>query len=71
MAKKATKKQDVAQFVTEDLVAKIKSESAELDNLKFNHAVTTLGNPSSIRAKRREVARLNTELSKRKNETKA
>lgn len=71
MAKKATKKQDVAQFVTEDLVEKIKSETAALDNLKFNHAVTTLGNPASIRAKRREVARLHTELSKRKNEGKA
>jgi large subunit ribosomal protein L29 len=71
MAKKANKKKDVAQLVTEDLVAAIKSESAALDNLKFNHAVTTLGNPASIRAKRREVARLHTELTKRKNETKA
>lgn len=71
MAKKANKKQDVAQLVTEDLVAMIKTESAALDNLKFNHAVTTLGNPASITAKRREVARLNTELTKRKNETKA
>lgn len=70
MAKKANKK-DIAQFVTEDLVAKIKSDQAELDNLKFNHAVTTLGNPASIRAKRRDVARLLTELTKRKNETKA
>ena len=68
---KKLNKKDVQQFVTEDLVAKIGSDKEELKRLKFNHAVTTLGNPSSIRAKRRDVARLATELNKRKNENKA
>jgi large subunit ribosomal protein L29 len=68
---KKLNKKDVQQFVTDDLVAKIGSDKEELKRLKFNHAVTTLGNPASIRAKRRDVARLATELNKRKKENKA
>jgi ribosomal protein L29 len=52
-------------------VAKISTDQAELAKLKFTHAVSTLGNPASIRAKRRDVARLATELNKRKRENKA
>jgi len=62
--------EDVIQFVTDDLVAKIAGDSAELKRLKFNHTVTPLDNPSSIRAKRRDIARLKTELTKRNNEKK-
>ncbi|MCW5908427.1 MAG: 50S ribosomal protein L29 [Chitinophagales bacterium] len=68
---KKLKKEDIRQFVTEDLVAKVNSEKEELKRLKFNHAVTTLSNPASIRATRRDVARLATELNKRKRENKA
>jgi large subunit ribosomal protein L29 len=68
---KKLNQEDLAQFVTEDLVAKIATETAELKRLEYNHAVTPLDNPLTIRAKRRDVARLKTELTKRKNETKA
>jgi large subunit ribosomal protein L29 len=70
-ANKKLNKKDIQQFVTEDLVAKINSDTEELKRLKFNHAVSTLSNPASIRAKRRDVARLATELNKRKSENKA
>jgi large subunit ribosomal protein L29 len=70
-ANKKLNKEDIGQFVTEDLVAKISTDQAELAKLKFTHAVSTLGNPASIRAKRRDVARLATELNKRKRENKA
>jgi large subunit ribosomal protein L29 len=70
-ANKKLNKKDIQQFVTEDLVAKINSYTEELKRLKFNHAVSTLGNPASIRAKRRDIARLLTELNKRKSENKA
>lgn len=70
-ANKKLNKKDIQQFVTEDLVAKINSDAEELKRLKFNHAVSTLSNPASIRAKRRDVARLATELNKRKSENKA
>lgn len=68
---KKLNQEDIHQFVTEDLVSKIKEGKAELENLKFTHAVSTSGNPAAIRAKRRDVARLLTELTKRKQENKA
>jgi large subunit ribosomal protein L29 len=71
MANKKLNHEDISQYVTDDLVSKIKSERTELSRLEFNHAVTTLDNPASIRDKRRNVARLLTELNKRKSENKA
>ncbi len=70
-ANKKINHEDISQFVTEDLVAKIATDSAELSKLEFNHAVTPLDNPLNIRAKRRDIARLKTELTKRNNEKKA
>lgn len=67
-ANKKLNHEDVQQYVTEDLVAKIDVEKAEIKKLEFHHAVSTLDNPLSIRAKRRNVARLITELNRRKNE---
>ena len=63
---KKISQKDIQQFVTEDLVAKIKEEKVALKRSEFTHAITTLDNPASIRAKRRDVARLLTELNKRK-----
>ena len=37
----------------------------KLHNLKLNHAVTPLENPSQIKAVRRDIARLNTEIRQR------
>ena len=37
----------------------------KLDHLKLNHTVTTLENPSQIKAVRRDIARLNTEIRQR------
>lgn len=69
-ANKKLNQEDIKQYVTDDLVSKISTDNAELKRLKFNHAVTTLDNPASIRAKRRDVARLLTELTARKKEKK-
>ncbi len=68
---KKVNREDVHQFVTEDLISKIAGEQEALKKLKFTHAVSTLTNPVSIRAKKRDVARLMTELSNRKKENKA
>lgn len=57
--------EDLRQFVTEDLVAKIAADKAALAKLEYSHAVSSLDNPASIRAKRRDVARLITELANR------
>ena len=67
---KKTNHEDIRQFVTDDLVSKIATDTAQLKQLSFNHAVTPLDNPVSIRAKRRDVARLKTELTRRKSEKK-
>ncbi|MDB5282434.1 MAG: ribosomal protein [Bacteroidota bacterium] len=67
-ANKKINHEDVKQMVTEDLVAKIASEKAELNKVKFGHAVTSLDNPLSIRTKRRDIARLITELANRTNQ---
>jgi large subunit ribosomal protein L29 len=70
-ANKKLNHEDLRQFVTEDLVAKIHTDTAALKKLVFNHVVSPLDNPASIRAKRRDVARMQTELNRRKQEKKA
>lgn len=65
-ANKKYNHEDVIQYVAEDLVSKISEDKAELQRLKFGHNVTPLDNPLSIRAKRRNVARLLTEHNRRK-----
>ena len=47
------------------LAERIESEEAKLNQLKLNHAITALENPSQIKAVRRDVARLKTELRQR------
>ena len=38
---------------------------AQLSTMKLNHSVTPLENPSQIKAVRRDIARLNTEIRQR------
>lgn len=64
-ANKKYNHEDISQYVTEDLHAKIAEDKATLQRLSFNHNVTPLDNPLSIRATRRNVARLLTEKNKR------
>lgn len=61
--------EDIRQFVTEDLKAKIAEETVALQRTKFQHTVTPLENPVNIRAKRRDIARMKTELTKRNKAT--
>jgi large subunit ribosomal protein L29 len=50
----------------EEIQSKIQQEVKSLEELKFNHVVTPLDNPLVIKAARKNVARLKTELNKRK-----
>lgn len=59
------KAQEIKNLTTEELTGRIAEEKAQLDNLKFNHAISPLDNPMAIRTTRRNVARLMTELAKR------
>ncbi len=58
--------EDVRQFSADDLKTRIQQENEKLTRSTFSHKVTGLDNPASIRAIRRDIARLNTELSSRK-----
>ena len=49
-----------------DLKSRIQEDELRLKKLEFAHVITPLENPMSIRGLRKEVARLKTELQKRK-----
>ncbi len=59
-------KQDIVKDLTTDEIRdKIKDERAGYVKLKMAHAVSPIENPMKLRAARRVVARLETELRKR------
>lgn len=65
MAKSKVKKEDIKEFASDELVEKIKEGKARFKKMKFNHTVSPLDNPLSLRFVRRDIARLATELRKR------
>lgn len=50
---------------TKDLVEKIETAEAALHQMKLNHQVAPLENPSQIKTARRDIARMKTELRQR------
>ena len=60
------KNSEIVALSTEELVARISEEKTSLTKLKFAHAVSAIENPTRITKVRKDVARLNTELTKRK-----
>ena len=59
------KKSDFKGLDTKELAERIETEAAKLQNMKLNHAITPLENPSQIKAARRDIARMKTELRQR------
>ena len=59
------KMKELKEIETKDLVEKIETAEAELNQMKFNHQVTPLENPSQIKAARRDIARMKTVLRSR------
>ena len=66
MSKTIDFKKSIQSLSVEDLSARIKEDELRLKKLEFGHAISPLENPMSIRNLRREVARLKTELKKKK-----
>jgi len=60
------KNSEILELATEELTARIGEERGTLTKLKFAHAVSAIENPLRITKVRKEIARLNTELTKRK-----
>jgi large subunit ribosomal protein L29 len=55
----------IKETSVQDLRDKLAEETALLAKLKLNHAVSPIENPLKIKATRKNVARLQTELRKR------
>ena len=56
---------EVKELETKDLVERIEAEVAKYNQMKLNHAITPLENPSQIKAVRRDIARMKSELRQR------
>ena len=59
------KSKEIKELETKDLAEKLETEVANYNQMKLNHAVTPLENPSQIKAARRDIARMKTELRQR------
>lgn len=58
-------KEELKELSEKDLQERLAGAKLELNQLKINHTITPLDNPSTIKSKRKEIARIYTELSAR------
>ena len=56
---------EIKNIETKDLVEKLEAAVDALNKMKLNHNITPLENPSLIKAARRDIARMKTELRQR------
>ncbi|HET9057885.1 MAG TPA: 50S ribosomal protein L29 [Chitinophagaceae bacterium] len=66
MSKKVDFVKSIKELNETDLQARIKEDEMRLKKLEFAHTISPLENPMSIRDMRKDIARLKTELQKRK-----
>ena len=59
------KTKELKELETKELVERIETEVEKYNRMKLNHNVTPLENPSLIKAARRDIARMKTELRQR------
>jgi large subunit ribosomal protein L29 len=59
------KSKEVTEIETKELAEKIENAQEKLQNMKLTHSVSPLENPSQIKATRRDIARMKTELRQR------
>ena len=59
------KTKEIKELETKELAEKLETEVAKYNMRKINHAVTPVENPSQIKAARRDIARMKTELRQR------
>ena len=56
---------EVKELETKDLVEKLELAQEKLNQMKLNHTIAPLEDPSQIKAARRDIARMKTELRQR------
>ena len=59
------KMNEIKGLETKELAEKLETDVANYNQMKLNHAVTPMENPSQIKAARRDIARMKTELRQR------
>ena len=59
------KNSEIREYTTEELLEKVEVSREELVKLRMGHTVTPLENPNLIKANKRTIARLLTELRSR------
>jgi large subunit ribosomal protein L29 len=59
------KNSEITGLSQEELVVRIAEEKENLVKLKFAHAISAIENPTRITKVRKDIARLNTEMTKR------
>lgn len=59
------KNSEIKALSLEELKEKLNTESSNMQNIRFAHAISPLENPMRIREMKRLVARLNTEIRRR------
>ena len=55
-------KEQLHELSDKDLMERLEAEKMELNQLSINHTITPLDQPTSIKSKRRNIARIHTEL---------
>jgi large subunit ribosomal protein L29 len=63
------KNAEVKGLNTKELREKVDAETVSLSQMKINHTISPLDNPSKIKQLRRTIARLKTELHQREQQT--
>ena len=59
------KQEDIRELPEKDLIERLDAEIIELNQLQINHSITPLDNSGLIKEKRRDIARIKTELRSR------
>ncbi|TPE44815.1 50S ribosomal protein L29 [Pontibacter mangrovi] len=59
------KNSEITALSAEELQDKLSAETANLQNMRFAHAISPLENPMKIRETKRLIARLKTEVRRR------
>ncbi|MCQ2221485.1 MAG: 50S ribosomal protein L29 [Prevotella sp.] len=58
--------QELKELSVKELTEKLNEATEAYNKMKLNHAISPLENPAQIKAARRDIARMQTELSLRK-----
>ena len=56
---------EIKELADKDLREKLENAIASFNQMKLNHSITPLENPSQIKVARRDIARIKTELRQR------